>query len=58
MDYFDAWCFMEDQKRSFCFYRVERATDTETGEVLSQAALYRLIHPKRIAPTWLKDTFE
>jgi hypothetical protein len=58
MDYFDAWCFMEDVRRSFAFYRVKHAVNTDTGEVLTQAALYRLIHPKRQAPSWLKDSIE
>lgn len=56
MDYFDAWCFMEDVRRSFSFYRVQYAVNPETGEMLSQAALYRLIHPKRKAPPWLKES--
>jgi hypothetical protein len=56
MDYFDAWCFMEDVRRSFSFYRVQYAINPETGELLSQAGLYRLIHPKRKAPPWLKES--
>lgn len=56
MDYFDAWCFMEDVRRSFSFYRVQYAVNPETGEMLSQAELYRLIHPKRKAPPWLKES--
>lgn len=56
MNYFDAWCFMEDVRRSFSFYRVQYAVDPETGELLSQADLYRLIHPKRKAPPWLKES--
>lgn len=56
MDYFDAWCFMEDVRRSFSFHRVQYAVNPETGELLSQAELYRLIHPKRKAPPWLKES--
>jgi hypothetical protein len=55
-DYFDAWCFMEDVRRSFSFYRVQYAINPETGELLSQAGLYRRIHPKRKAPLWLKES--
>jgi len=58
VDYFSAWCFMEDEKRSFCFYRVQWAVNTETGEILSQADLYRLIHPKRMAPDWLRESID
>lgn len=54
IDYFEAFCFLENKKRSFCFYRIEYAIDQDTGELLSQADVYKLIHPKRTLPDWLQ----
>ncbi|MBX3654102.1 MAG: hypothetical protein KF686_07945 [Ramlibacter sp.] len=53
-DYFEAFCHLEESKRSFRFDRVVKATNMQTGELLSQAALYALIHPQRKPPEWLK----
>lgn len=52
-DYFEAYCHLEESKRSFRFDRVLRATDLQTGEVFGQAALYMLVHPKRVPPARL-----
>ena len=53
-DLFEAYCHFEDQHRSFWFCRVLHATNLQTGEMLSQADLYVLIHPKRKPPDWLE----
>lgn len=59
VDTFDAWCHYDQCRRSFWFLRIQYAIDTNTGEMLSPAAVYQVIHPnrKRI-PTWISDEIE
>lgn len=49
-DYFEAYCHLEEVKRSFRFDRVLSAMDLQSGELLAQADLFKLIHPKRVPP--------
>lgn len=47
---FQAYCSLRRDTRDFLFERIERATDLDTGEVLSQADVFRRVHPGRRVP--------
>jgi len=55
IDYFEAYCNLEETVRSFRFDRIHYATNVITGEILSQIDLYLLIHPKRKPPPRLEE---
>ncbi|ABM38621.1 hypothetical protein [Polaromonas naphthalenivorans] len=50
---FQAYCSLRKDTRDFLFERIEYATDLDTGEVLSQADVFRRVHPGRKVPATL-----
>lgn len=50
---FQAYCSLRQDTRDFLFERIEYATDLDTGEVLSQADVFRRVHPGRKVPATL-----
>jgi len=52
---FRAWCHLRGEPREFLFDRIQNGIDLLTGEVLTQAGVYRAIHPTRTPPPNLDD---
>jgi len=52
---FRAWCHLRGEPREFLFERVQSGIDLQTGEALTQAGVYRAIHPARTPPPDLSD---
>lgn len=50
---FQAYCSLRRDTRDFLFERIERATDLDTGEILTQADVFRRVHPGRRVPAGL-----
>lgn len=52
-DRFDAWCNSRKARRTFIFEQVQHGISLETGEMLTRAQVFTIIHPTRKVPAEL-----
>ena len=47
IDCFEAFCHLENTRRSFWFERIEQVAIADTGEIISVLEFFYLVHPNR-----------